>query len=176
MDYEDIQCTGIRFVAVRRFKGPFFIDEPEMMTHFWRIHVESAAWFCPEKECVVCVVVDTLFQVKAFHLVAIGTLDGVLFGPREILRPAVLVNGARVVVLHNHPSGDPLPSFEDTAVTTRLIEAGEILGIQILDHVIIGEGTESRYSFRENQPELFGIFEEDFLPEKQHRLLPVMNG
>jgi proteasome lid subunit RPN8/RPN11 len=124
------------------------------MTLFWTKHVESAAWFCPDKECVVSIVLDTLFQVKAFHLVAIGSVNQVLFEPREILRPAVAVSEANCVVLHNHPSGDATPSNDDILITWRLIRAGQILGVTIVDHVIIGENC--HYSFRENQPDLFG--------------------
>jgi len=165
VDYSEIQ-----FFSVRRFKGAFFIDAPEMMTLFWTKHVESAAWFCPDKECVVSIVLDILFQVKAFHLVAIGSVKEVLFEPREILRPAVALSGANCVVLHNHPRGDATPSHDDVLITWRLIRAGQILGIPIVDHVIIGENC--HYSFRENQPDLFGSTrQQDACSEEQHCLL-----
>ena len=115
------------------------------MTLFWTKDVESAAWFCPDKECVVSIVLDTLFQVKAFHLVAIGSVNQVLFEPREILRPAVAVSEANCVVLHNHPSGDATPSNDDILITWRLIRAGQILGVTIVDHVI----SNCPYLFRE---------------------------
>src|ERR1700719_2972434 len=104
------------------------MDVPDAMKLFWTSHVECAAWFCADKECVVSVVLDTRFNVKAFHLVAIGSLSQVLFEPREILRPAVAVSGARFVAMHNHPSGDPRPSDEDLAITWRLVRAGQVLG------------------------------------------------
>jgi hypothetical protein len=149
VDYPEIQ-----FLSVRRFKGAFFLDAPDMMTLFWIKHVESADWFCPDKECVVSIVLDTLFQVKAFHLVAIGTLNQVVFEPREILRPAVAVSGTKCLVLHNHPSGDASPSDDDVLITWRLIRAGQILGIPMVDHVVIGDNC--HYSFREKRPDLFG--------------------
>jgi DNA repair protein RadC len=61
--------------------------------------------------------------------------------PRELFRPAVLAGAAAIVVTHNHPSGDPEPSAEDLALTRRLVAAGTLLGIELLDHVITGDGT-----------------------------------
>ncbi|CAN5831256.1 MAG: DNA repair protein RadC [Gemmatimonadetes bacterium] len=69
-----------------------------------------------------------------------GTLDASLVHPREVFRPAVVQSAAAVVLVHNHPSGDPSPSAEDRAVTRQLREAGKVVGIDVLDHVIIGEG------------------------------------
>jgi DNA repair protein RadC len=117
---------------------------------------------------VVSIVLDTRFNVKAFHLVAIGPLSQVLFEPREILRPAVAVSGARFVAMHNHPSGDPRPSDEDLAITWRLVRAGQVLGIPLLDHVIIG--AEDHYSFRAKNPDMFGCDEEGLSSDEEQFL------
>ena len=77
------------------------------------------------------------------EVVAIGSLDECAAGPREIFRPMVAEAAARVLLLHNHPSGDPTPSPEDVAFTRRLEEAGDLLGIPLLDHVVVGHGTYS---------------------------------
>jgi DNA repair protein RadC len=69
-----------------------------------------------------------------------GSLDSSLIGPRELFREAISVNSASVVVAHNHPSGDPTPSREDIAVTKRLCESGNLVGIEVLDHIIVGDG------------------------------------
>jgi DNA repair protein RadC len=69
-----------------------------------------------------------------------GTLDASLVHPREVFRPAIAEAAASVILLHNHPSGDPTPSAEDRAVTRQLVGAGELVGIEVLDHVIVGEG------------------------------------
>jgi DNA repair protein RadC len=69
-----------------------------------------------------------------------GTLDASLVHPREVFRPAIAEAAASVILVHNHPSGDPSPSAEDRAVTRQLASAGELLGISVLDHVIVGEG------------------------------------
>jgi DNA repair protein RadC len=86
-------------------------------------------------------------QVIGRHMVSLGSLTGSLVHPREVYRPALLDNSAAVMLIHNHPSSDPQPSKDDKALTVRLIQAGEILGIRVLDHVIIGHG--QHYSFVE---------------------------
>jgi len=70
----------------------------------------------------------------------VGTRNGSLVHPREVFKPAILSNAAAVLLIHNHPAGDPEPSAEDKAITRRLKEAGEILGINVLDHLVVGDG------------------------------------
>lgn len=90
---------------------------------------------------------NTQHAVTRDVLVTRGTLDTSVVHPREVFRQAILESAASVILMHNHPSGDPTPSPEDRSVTGRLILAGELLGIPVLDHVVIGDG---RYvSFRE---------------------------
>jgi DNA repair protein RadC len=76
--------------------------------------------------------------------IADGTLDTILVHPREVFRPAIEANAAAVVLMHNHPSGDPTPSEADIKVTRDLIRAGQLLKIEVLDHVIIGRATQER--------------------------------
>lgn len=79
-------------------------------------------------------------QVIAMEQVAMGTLTNSLLHPREVFKAAIVSNSAQIILCHNHPSGNVQPSREDELITTRIIQAGEILGIEILDHVIIGNG------------------------------------
>jgi len=72
-------------------------------------------------------------------LITRGILDASLIHPREVFRPAIAAGAASVILVHNHPSGDPTPSAEDRAVTQQMIEAGRLIGIRVLDHVVIGE-------------------------------------
>jgi DNA repair protein RadC len=72
-------------------------------------------------------------------VVTVGTLDASIVHPREIFREATAGGAAAIVVFHNHPSGDPEPSKEDVALTRRLIEAGELMGIDVIDHVILAD-------------------------------------
>ncbi len=81
--------------------------------------------------------------------VSVGTLDASLVHPREVLKGLLLSNSAACIVAHNHPSGDPTPSQEDIALTRRLYDACQLVGVPVLDHVIIG--TDGRYySWKEN--------------------------
>ncbi len=79
-------------------------------------------------------------------LVTRGILDAALIHPREVFRPAVSEGAAAVILVHNHPSGDPSPSAEDRAVTRQMVEAGRVLGIPVLDHVIVGDGRWTAWS------------------------------
>ena len=78
-------------------------------------------------------------KIVAVHEVSRGTLNASLVHPREVFKSAILHNAAAIICFHNHPSGDPKPSKEDVDITKRLIEAGEILGIPVLDHIIVGD-------------------------------------
>ena len=84
------------------------------------------------------VTLDTKNHVIDTHLVSVGTLDASLVHPREVFRPAIKDAASSVILVHNHPSGDPTPSREDFAVTKRLEEAGQNLGIDVLDHIVLG--------------------------------------
>ena len=86
--------------------------------------------------------VITLNQKHAIidkHLVSMGTVSETIVHPRECFRPAIMDGAAAVIFAHNHPSGETFPSMEDKQITERLKEAGKILGIRVLDHVIIGD-------------------------------------
>jgi DNA repair protein RadC len=69
--------------------------------------------------------------------VSVGSLNASIVHPREVFKAAVMASAAAVVLVHNHPSGDPEPSEEDLAITKRLVEAGELLGISVLDHIVV---------------------------------------
>src|SRR5690606_34740273 len=101
-----------------------------------------------DREHFVVLLLDTQNQIIGIHTVTVGTLDASLIHPREVFKSAILANAASIILAHNHPSGDPAPSAEDRSVTRLLTEAGVTIGIEVLDHVIVGDGL--RYhSFRE---------------------------
>jgi len=79
------------------------------------------------------------------RVISQGTLSASLVHPREVFKPAILESAASVILLHNHPSGDPTPSQEDRVLTQRLKEAGELLGIRVVDHVVIGRGRHTSF-------------------------------
>lgn len=100
-----------------------------------------------DREYFVEICVNTKNKPIAIHTVSIGTLYSATVHPREVFKAAVLSNAAAIILGHNHPSGDPSPSREDIDITKRLSDAGEILGITIMDHIIIGNG--KGYSLKE---------------------------
>ena len=104
------------------------------------------------EEHFVLMVLDSRRRVIGMSEVSVGTLSASLVHCREVFRTAILLNGAAIVVAHNHPSGDPHPSSEDRDVTRRLQRAGELLGIPVADHIVLGEpSSDGRgfFSFRE---------------------------
>lgn len=92
-----------------------------------------------KKEYLVIFYLDVRNQVIRKEIISIGSLNSSLIHPREVFEPAVSHLAAQIIISHNHPSGDPSPSEEDIEVTKRLIQVGEILGIEIIDHVIVTE-------------------------------------
>ncbi|WP_283246416.1 DNA repair protein RadC [Paenibacillus sp. Marseille-Q4541] len=93
-----------------------------------------------QKEHFVCLFLNTKNHVIAQETLSMGSLNASIVHPREVFRAAIKCSSASIVCAHNHPSGDPTPSPEDIQLTRRLLEAGEIVGIEVLDHVIIGDG------------------------------------
>ncbi|WP_442603474.1 RadC family protein [Paenibacillus sp. KN14-4R] len=91
------------------------------------------------KEHFVCLFLNTKNHVIGQETLSIGSLNAAIVHPREIFRAAITRSAASIVCVHNHPSGDPTPSKEDIDITRRLLEAGGIIGIEVLDHIIIGD-------------------------------------
>jgi len=81
------------------------------------------------------------------HMVSLGIADASLVHPREVFRQAIVDNATAIVLLHNHPSGDPTPSAEDVRITRQLIEVGKVVDIKVLDHVIMGQESENQPGF-----------------------------
>lgn len=98
-------------------------------------------------EVVLVVVLNTKNEINAIHRTFAGSLNSSVAHPREIFRTAIMNNSARIMIFHNHPSGNTEPSEADFAFTRRLVDAGEILGIEVIDHIIV---TDTEYlSLRE---------------------------
>lgn len=93
---------------------------------------------------------NTKYKLLNRNLVTLGILNASLVHPREIFRKAIEDNAVAIVLCHNHPSGDVTPSPEDLRITRQLVEAGKILDIEVLDHVIIGRGEKEYFSLRES--------------------------
>ena len=99
------------------------------------------------QECFWVLTLNQKHRIISVHLVSLGTLTADLVHPREVFLPAVRDSAACVALVHNHPSGDPVPSREDKELTRRLKSAAEIMGIPILDHVILGRGERGDVAF-----------------------------
>jgi len=96
-----------------------------------------------EQFLVACL--DAKHAIIGVNVVSIGTLTLSIVHPREVFKPAILLNACGIIAAHNHPSGDPSPSAEDRVLTARLRQAGELIGIALLDHIILGD--DRLYSF-----------------------------
>jgi DNA repair protein RadC len=93
-----------------------------------------------KKEHVKSLLLDTKNRVMSVNSVSVGSLDSSIVHPREVFKDAIAASAASIILAHNHPSGDPTPSQEDQQITLRLVKAGEILGVDVLDHLILGDG------------------------------------
>lgn len=113
-------------------------DCPQRAADYWRRHIEGQSLHDPERECLIVLLLNTRRRVRGHQLVTVGTVDTILVHPREVYRIAIVANAAAIVVMHNHPSGEPEPSEADIRATRDLLRAGQILRIELLDHIIIG--------------------------------------
>ncbi len=113
-------------------------DTPAKAVEYWRLHISTGPYFDPERECMVVLMLNTRRRVKGHQLITIGTMDTILVDMRAMFRGAIIASASALVMLHNHPSGDPTPSEADVKVTRDLIRAGQLLKIDVIDHVIVG--------------------------------------
>jgi len=118
-------------------------ETPDKAADYWRRHIASHPHYNPECECLAVLLLNTRRKVKGHQLVSIGTMDTILVHPREIFRVAIMTAASALIVMHNHPSGESSPSEADIKVTRDLIRAGQLLKLEVVDHVIIGNGNYS---------------------------------
>ena len=108
-----------------------------------------------DREMVAVINLDAKNRPLNYNIVSIGSINQSLAPIQNIMKSAILSNAASIIVMHNHPSGEATPSRADIQVTERLVEAGKLMELPMLDHIIVGEGGDERYSFRCGHPELF---------------------
>ncbi len=118
----------------RKYRGkkPREIRGPDDVVAFMGVRLRRE-----QREHFVVLLLNARHEVMAYETVSVGSLNASIVHPREVFKPAVIAAAATIVLCHNHPSGDPEPSEEDLTITKRLVEAGELLGISVLDHIII---------------------------------------
>jgi DNA repair protein RadC len=129
---------GFRIALVRE-PGVKLAERPQI-----RVASEAAPLLAQyigetDREVFAVALLTVRHRVLGFHTVSVGCLTSSLVHPREVFKPAILAGCAALLLTHNHPSGDPEPSAEDIALTRRLAAGGQLLGIEVLDHVILGE-------------------------------------
>jgi DNA repair protein RadC len=120
-------------------------DTPEKVAAYWKLHIATNPYFEPERECLAVLLLNTRRRAKGHQLVSTGTLDTLLVSPTSIFRLAVMASVAAFVICYNHPSGGSTPSQADIKVTRDLIRAGQLLKVEVLDHVVIGQGNYSSF-------------------------------
>ncbi len=125
---------GKRLLSEPNEKGPVFSSSHNVYSYY---HPQVKDL---KKEVFYCAMLDAKNRIFRDCKISEGTLTNSLIHPREAFREAIKESAASVIFVHNHPSGDPNPSREDISITERLVHTGEIVGIRVLDHVIIGDG------------------------------------
>lgn len=148
--HKQSQYTSLKIVSLVRIgsmKGRAKLTSTvEASTFFRQYWMENPS---PDQERFVVAYLDTKHVVQSVVVITQGTLDASLVHPREVFKPGVIEGSSAICLSHNHPSGDPTPSREDHAVTERLTEAGKLIGITVLDHIIYADGTNKVISIRE---------------------------
>jgi DNA repair protein RadC len=137
------KATEWKVVRLRETPAPrdlLQVDTPEKAAEYWQLHVATDPAHNAEVESLVVLILNTRRRCVAHVKVSTGTLDTLLVHPREVFRAAIVANAAALVIMHNHPSGEPQPSEADIKVTRDLMRAGQVLKIEVLDHVIMGAG------------------------------------
>jgi DNA repair protein RadC len=132
------RVPGYRVSLVRE-GGVRLAERPQMREPATAARLFAAYLGDQDREHFVVALLSIRHRVLAVHTVSIGCATSALVHAREVFKPAILAGAAALIAAHNHPSGDPEPSADDMALTRRLAAAGALLGIEVLDHIIVGE-------------------------------------
>jgi len=127
---------AVRLALVREpqpAKRPPTLDRPEVVAEVF------APMTSLDRECVAVALLDARHRLIAVHAVHVGTPTHSYVGPGDVFKAAILTNASGIVLVHNHPSGDPSPSEDDAELYRRLKRAGELLGVAVLDHVVVAQ-------------------------------------
>lgn len=151
------EIRGVGPVKAMQIKALFEFNKRHNLTKRYRRPIKSAKDVFEyasqilsrnDKEHIMVLHLDSKSRITKNEIVSIGTLNGSLIHPREVFKSAIKESANAIILVHNHPSGDPTPSKEDKQITKKLSKAGELLGIKLLDHVILGD--KKWWSWREN--------------------------
>jgi len=154
MEFPDPKPRPIRFKTIKAVYETLTVREPvgnyinprTRYTSPSQIHDTFSFLRNETREYFFALHLDGKNRIVCLDMVSQGSLNQTIVHPRDLYKTALLSSAAAIILLHNHPTGDPTPSTEDIQITRKLIEAGEILGIKVLDHIIVGD---HHYSFEE---------------------------
>lgn len=150
MDRKKIPAKRVDIVSLKLVKESSVLYETRKISNpydAYRLVKNFLANSDREKFVVVCL--DTKSQPVSIEVVSIGTLSSTMVHPREVFKVAVLTNASKIICFHNHPSGNTNFSNEDEVITKKLHKCGEILGIELIDHIVVGDD-DKYFSFKEN--------------------------
>lgn len=113
-------------------------ETPDQAAAYWKAHVANHPYYDTERENLVVLILNVRRRIKGHHLVSVGTQDTVLCHPREVFRLALIAGASAIILGHNHPSGISDPSEADIRMTRDMVRAGQLLKVEVLDHIVIG--------------------------------------
>ena len=128
--------SQIKVQTIRENEATYFVRSPIDVKALWENEISKMVNFEPEKEMFFALMINARNRIVHYSLITMGLLDACLVHPREVFRPAIASAAHSIILAHNHPSGLTNPSMEDLTLTRQLIEAGKIIGIPVLDHLI----------------------------------------
>ena len=143
-----IQKYRVQLVKDGRYQSDLIDRECPSSSDVAKIFYPFFALECKEK--FVVVMLNARNKIIGINVVSEGSLTASVVHPHEVFQPAILTSAASIICLHNHPSGDPMPSQDDLQITRILVDAGKILDIRVLDHIIIGENRFSSLAHRKD--------------------------
>ncbi|MGF7012182.1 DNA repair protein RadC [Lachnospiraceae bacterium PF1-22] len=145
----ELDLVAVRLIKEKTYYSDAPVNSPEAVVDFLKQELSTY-----DREVMCVVNLSTKCDVINLNFVSMGTINSAVIEMRELFKASILSNAASIVCCHNHPSGDPTPSKEDIKLTERIGLSGKLLGIELLDHIIIGRGNMPYYS----------MLEEDVLP------------
>ncbi|MDD3279577.1 MAG: DNA repair protein RadC [Lachnospiraceae bacterium] len=143
-----IKCIGELSARISRLSArqKLLFDKPESIASYYMESLRHE-----EQEHMICLMLDTKNRMIGDAEISVGTVNSSLVSPREVFLTAMQFHAVHIILVHNHPSGDATPSREDLLVTSRIFHAGALLGIELLDHIVIGDRC-YRSLFRDGRP------------------------
>lgn len=139
-----LKCIGelSKRIAAAAAKSQLRLNQPQSIAQYYMEQLRHE-----EQELMLCMMLDNGMHLLGDAILTKGTVNSTLITPREVFKEALRYHAVKLILIHNHPSGNPVPSSDDLAITERIRQAGEIVGIELLDHIVIGD--HKYVSFRE---------------------------